>query len=480
MPRRDLARLAYAGAAGAALFCGGVASAQTQPAEEEEIVVTATRSEQALIDVPASIAAQDVDVLRQRGFTYGTDEFRGVTGVFFRRGEGDGDEFAFVSIRGSSGTEGYLTMVDGVPFFGTDEEPWLTQLPYDALERVEIVKGPVSALYGRGGIYGAVNYITRTPRENQTIASATFGSDDYFRGEALLERADGENGFLLSASYEDYAGWRDNSGKEVFNLLARADIELSDDLRLDLMVNYLDRYSEVPNAIPTSPDGEVVDVFGGREAFLGFGHPDNDLQGLIGGARLSWEARENLEFQFTAHARHFEQDLRLNFYDPFGRDLANNLIGFNGFYAQTTQDVYFGEASATYRSGAHALVAGVSYELMESESTDSWSGQNGFTFACGFNFYLVSVDVTTGQVVNADHPCFVVDEPLTRDAFTSNFWGAFVQDEITLSPNWRLTLGVRYDSFQREARVASPDCARSVSRRRGGCNLAESRAFLSL
>jgi outer membrane receptor protein involved in Fe transport len=281
----EIRLLGALGFVGLAMAWSGSALAQNSVGDEEVVVVTATRTERALIDVPASIAVQDVEVLRQRGFTYGTDEFRGVTGVFFRRGEGDGDEFSFVSIRGSSGTEGYLTMVDGVPFFGTDEEPWLTQVPYDALERVEIVKGPVSALYGRGGIYGAVNYITRTPRENQTLASATIGSDDFYRGEALLERADGENGFLLSASYEDYAGWRENSGKQVFNLLGRADIALSDNVRLDLMLNYLDRYSEVPNAIPTTPDGEVVEVFGGREAFLGFGHPDNDLQGLIGGAQ---------------------------------------------------------------------------------------------------------------------------------------------------------------------------------------------------
>ena len=54
--------------------------------ELNTIVVTATRTEQTLIDVPASIAVQDVGELRRNGFTFGTDEFRGVTGVFFRRG----------------------------------------------------------------------------------------------------------------------------------------------------------------------------------------------------------------------------------------------------------------------------------------------------------------------------------------------------------------------------------------------------------
>ena len=136
---------------GALVLCAATALADDVPADTagervETVVVTATRREQRREDVPASIAVQEIDALKQNGFTHGTDEFRGVPGVFFRRGEGDGDEFPFVSIRGSTGTEGYLAMIDGVPFMGVDEEPLLSQVPYDALQQVEIVKGPVSAL----------------------------------------------------------------------------------------------------------------------------------------------------------------------------------------------------------------------------------------------------------------------------------------------------------------------------------------------
>lgn len=132
----------------------GAAAAQdaTTDPSSETIVVTATRSEQALVNVPADVTVKDVETLRRDGFTYGTEEFRGVPGVSFRRGEGDGDEFPFVSIRGSTGTEGYLTLIDGIPFIGNDEEGILNIVPYPALERVEIVKGPVSALYGRGAL----------------------------------------------------------------------------------------------------------------------------------------------------------------------------------------------------------------------------------------------------------------------------------------------------------------------------------------
>lgn len=113
---------------------------------EETIVVTATHGEQQLIDVPASIAVQDTEELLRNGFTYGTNEFLGVTGVFFRRGEGDGDEFPFVSFRGSTGTEGSLSLVDGILIIGLYEETQTNLIPYEAIDKIEIFKGPVCAL----------------------------------------------------------------------------------------------------------------------------------------------------------------------------------------------------------------------------------------------------------------------------------------------------------------------------------------------
>lgn len=85
----------------------------------DEIVVTVTRRDKPLLEVAASVTVQNVADLRAKGFVIGTDEFRCVPGVFFRRGEGDGEEFPFISIRGVTGNHGndtFLALVDGVPF----------------------------------------------------------------------------------------------------------------------------------------------------------------------------------------------------------------------------------------------------------------------------------------------------------------------------------------------------------------------------
>jgi outer membrane receptor protein involved in Fe transport len=474
----------------APVCCGMLLSLAAAHAEEvsegnreealETVVVTATRREQRLEDVPASIAVQDVEALRRDGFTYGTDEFRGVPGVFFRRGEGDGDEFPFVSIRGSTGTEGYLAMIDGVPLMGVDEEPLLSQVPYDALERVEIVKGPVSALYGRGALYGAVNYITRSKDRSATGLTFSAGADDYYRMEGVWSRPVGASAnMLLSAAYEDNGGWRENSARELANLFGKFRFDLGERTALTLYANYADRSSQLPNGLPLRPDGELIEVVGGREAFLGYGRPRNDQEVAIGAARIEHHLNDALEFAVTAQARRVEQSTFWNFYDPFGFDPSRNVYAINGFAGDTNQSVWYAEATLRWRTGRHDIVAGVSGERSKVDSQDRWSGQFGFTPACGFAFFLIEIDYTTGAIVNADHPCFLNDALYTSDHFTNTFQGVFLQDEIRLSERWYLTAGSRYDNFRRRARFDPIEIATAGGRLEGDADAFSPKASLS-
>lgn len=432
-------------------------TAMAQDAADQEriddtIVVTATRTEKSLLEAPASIAVQDVIELRRNGFTVGTDEFRGVTGVFFRRGEGDADEFPFVSFRGSTGTEGSLSLVDGIPIIGLFEEIQLNEIPYDAIEQIEIVKGPVSALYGRGALYGATNYITRDPDENALTARLSAGSDNFYRADVSLERTLGERGgLLLAGSYENYEGWREQAQREIFNILGKARFELGDRTTLSAFVNYNDRQTELPNGRPVGAEGEILPFDGGDEGFIGFGEPFNDTRNLLTAITLEHQASDDLSFALKGSFRNIEREVFLNFFDPFGRNLDAGIVGYNGFRDDTSQDVFYGEATARWTTGRHDLIAGFAAEQSNTSAFNQWTGQNGFTFECGFTFYLVEVDFQTGAVLNENNPCFVFDDPLTDNEFDNTFWGVFVQDEITLTERLRLTLGLRYDDFSRNA-----------------------------
>ena len=430
--------------------------------ELEPVVVTATRVEKPMLEVPASLTLQDVDSLREKGFVYGTDEFRGVPGVFFRRGEGDGEEFPFITIRGVTGNHGndtFLALVDGIPYVGPDEEVLLTEVPYAVVDTVEIVRGPVSALYGRGAIAGAVNYLTKSVSEDSSSAELSVGSEDYLRGSAQYQRAFADGGgLLLSAAREDFGGWRENSERESTSLFAKVNLPLGEAGELTGWLTSFQRDAEVPSVIPTLGDGSIVDVRGGDEAFLGYRPTRNDNDGLILAGRYQQQLGEALELAVTAQARSFESDVRLNFYDYFEFDPDNNIMGVNGFASENEADVLFLEAAMTWRAGRHTLVAGISGERTSLDESDRWSGENDpfFSGDCGFRFYAILIDYSTGQVVNDDpnNPCFVRDELRTVAKTTNTFFGAFVQDEIALSERVTATVGLRYDQFERDVDFA--------------------------
>jgi len=441
-----------------ALIAAGVITTAPSHAQNESeeggdtIVVTATRTEKPLLETPAAVTVKNLDELREIGFTYGTDEFRGVPGVFFRRGEGDGDEFPFVTIRGVTGNHGndtFLALIDGIPFVGPDEEVLLTEIPYGSVENVEIVRGPVSALYGRGAIAGAVNYLTRTPTRNGARLEFTGGSDDYYRAAGGVEGVIGDVAILADAAYENYDGWRENSARETVNLFLKSVWSPTDETALTAYLSYINRDAEVPSTIPTLSDGTIVDVVGERRSFLGLRPTRNNVEGFIGALRLNHEFADNLNIQVTGHARRFDSDVRLNFYDAFGFDPSRNVMAINGFASQNEATVFVGEAIVNWESGRHNIVAGVSGERASLHEEDRWTGQFGFTFECGFAFYLVEIDYTTGDLLNLDNPCFVNDQLRTSADTTNTFWSAFVQDEITLTQNLTLTVGARYDAFRR-------------------------------
>lgn len=464
----SLARAAaFAAAACVNLSVFTAASAQT-PADDsaeifdneplDEIVVTATRRGKPLLEVPASVTLQDVEALRAKGFTYGTDEFRGVPGVFFRRGEGDGEEFPFISIRGVTGNHGndtFLALIDGVPFVGPDEEVLLYEVPYPVIDKIEIVRGPVSALYGRGAIAGAINYQTRALGEDSTMVSVGAGNEGFFNVQGQVERGfDNGGGVLLSAVYEDFEGWRDNSSRELTSVFAKGSLPVSERGVVNGWLAYFDRDAEVPSVIPTLDDGTIVDVFGGSESFLGYRPSRNESRGVIAAARYDYSISEGLELQLTGQARSFDTDVSLNFYDFFEFDPVNTVMGVNGFASESTSDVYFAEAALNWNTGRHTVVAGLSAERATLDEEDRWTGEYDpiFSGECNFRFYAILIDYSTGQVINddPDDPCFVRNQLRTAADTTNTFYGAFVQDEISLTDRLTLTLGLRYDVFERD------------------------------
>ena len=153
----------------------------------DEVVVTAARRAQRFSDVPVSIELVLPEELETRNILSLDEALRYVPGVQMADNQ--------VNVRGSSGFtfntgSRVLLLLDGLPLLRPDSEG----VPHDALpiaqiERIEVVKGPGSALYGSGALGGVINIITKDyPRTPETTLQLYAGAYEPVRYEVWREQ----------------------------------------------------------------------------------------------------------------------------------------------------------------------------------------------------------------------------------------------------------------------------------------------------
>jgi len=196
--------MAAALAVGTALTCfTGAAQAQI-----EEIVVTARKRAENLQEVPLAITAFTAEALRQNNVQSIHDIANYTPG--FTMDRGFGRDFDRPVIRGQSNIQGESNasfFIDGVYVAGS-----ITASTIDALERVEVVRGPQAALYGRRTFAGAVNYITKAPSDTfEGQINGKFGSHETFKGSMWMRGPliEDKLQYFLAANWDYYGGeWR--------------------------------------------------------------------------------------------------------------------------------------------------------------------------------------------------------------------------------------------------------------------------------
>ena len=155
-----------------ALLAAGPALAESGDSHElGQVTVTASGHAQQLEDAPASISVITREQIEQRYYQDATDALRDIPGVIITGG-GSGDRGNDIVIRGMP-SQYTLILVDGKPVSTRETRPngsagfeqdWLP--PLQAIERIEVVRGPMSTLYGSDAIGGVINVITRKVAED--------------------------------------------------------------------------------------------------------------------------------------------------------------------------------------------------------------------------------------------------------------------------------------------------------------------------
>jgi iron complex outermembrane receptor protein len=153
------------------------------PVYEEQVVVTAAKVEQQLVNAPATVSVVTADVIASTPSTNYAELLRGVPGV--NMAQTSARDYN-ITMRGASGTlaTSTLALLDGrsiyLDFFGFVAWDLLPVNPNE-LRQIEVIRGPASAVWGANAMNGVVNFISKTPREldgnSVTLSFGTFNRD---------------------------------------------------------------------------------------------------------------------------------------------------------------------------------------------------------------------------------------------------------------------------------------------------------------
>jgi len=181
----------------------------------DEVVVTATRDAQEIRKVPANVTVITADDIRKSGATNVPEVLTGLAGVNVTSYSGNAAQ-AIVDMRGFGIEAGYLrnvVLLDGRRLNRPDIAGinWL-EIPLSEIERIEVVRGASSVLYGDSAIAGAINIITKRG-EGKPKGDASFigGSYNTYNGRAGIRGSADKVYYTLSGEGLTTDGYRDRS-----------------------------------------------------------------------------------------------------------------------------------------------------------------------------------------------------------------------------------------------------------------------------
>ncbi|MGM0656695.1 MAG: TonB-dependent receptor plug domain-containing protein [Thermodesulfobacteriota bacterium] len=208
------------------LGCPFLLSAQEQSKDAhrlDTVVVSATRSEMAPRDASQNVSVLSSQEIMDSPFDRVEDIVRQEAGIYnFRHfGLQTNGVVSPLNMRGV-GQNRVLLLVDGVPQNDNFNNAiaWVAwgHIPKEAIERIEIVRGPASALYGSEGLGGVIHIITKNPgAEREASIRGEAGTADTYKGAGFYSQKFNNFGVLLAGGHEESDGFYMTDNPESYN-----------------------------------------------------------------------------------------------------------------------------------------------------------------------------------------------------------------------------------------------------------------------
>ncbi|MCD6167839.1 MAG: TonB-dependent receptor, partial [Caldisericia bacterium] len=411
-----------------------------RPVEIEEMVVTATRTERPVFETPIPVGIITREDIEEKNPISVPDMLQKQVGVSQIRGT---PVMNHISMRGFSTVTGKIpVLIDGNPFRGGRTRTFALIDP-NQIERVEIVRGPVSSLYGTEALGGVINIITRKAKPHleprfslePRLRPVSYSSaNNMFRTGIELEGGGYGFDFLLGYNYRNaYDDMRTPKGDipySKFNDMSwdlRAGYQFDESRRLEFILKEFQGENQGISAIRPPfpnlpPDKKLIDPDDQHDIEIRF--EDKDIGDI-------WKS-------FFANVYYKRQDATVaifsHAYDKLGR-----LTKTFDHLRHVPDDTVGGRAYGTFQLGySHKVTTGI----------DSfWEKRYGLW---NYRDIVTHYDPLTGDVTKVVHG---IEGRTSPNATMLNI-GYFVQDEFDVTDRLLLILGGRFDYFRTKTELS--------------------------
>jgi len=358
-----------------AAWGGSALAAEEGSVRLGDVVVTATKTEKDPKDVTQSITVVSGDEIRRSGASDIATAVQNAASVHIGN-YGTPGSVESISIRGAYSSQ-VLVLLDGIRMNSSRDGGFdLSFLPVSVedIERIEIVRGPGSALYGSDAVGGVINIITKRPQTDKSTVSAVLGSHGYDLVHLGEEGRKGGWYYAAAGKRETSDGYRVNSDlyRWVFN--GKVGYELSKTSSLEFAANYL-------QADVGSP---------GSEDFGTTPHARQQERNRVYNGAYRGRFGQTLDLKLSGYRKQDD----LGFQDPDTIDFITMLPAPTNNRYEATSDG--GEVQMTWLLASwNQLAAG--YE-MRRDRLNSFDAQAGSSdHAASLNAFYVQDEISVGE-----------------------------------------------------------------------------------
>lgn len=389
----------------------------------EHMPQSGTKTDVEWLDVPQAVSVVTKTEIQDRGAVRLVDALDGVAGVNNTLGEGSRDQFV---IRGFDALNDMYR--DGMRDDGTLQ----SYRSLANIERVEVVKGPAGALYGRGSAGGIINLVTkRANGDNFTSVNGSVGSNSQFVGQidnsmAITDKVNGR----INVEYRQADSYVDHVDSNDFFIAPTIRVLPAEGHVIDLDVEYAHQELVPYRGVP-SKNGKPVDV--SSSTFFGGTNDYQESDNIRLAVNYEWQLSNNWIWTNRASYNHIELEQKGTRQGTVTGDKVSQTVNNFGYDPRTTTTV---QSELVWETESNQMMIGADYNQINIDLT------------LASDKTLPPKDIYDPVVGPTPDPGF---KPFRDNTTTTT--GVYIQDVYTFG-DLSVIGNVRYDSMDLEQQKA--------------------------